>query len=168
MEGAREPNGRLSRSGIPHEAADVVAIAARMKHLGIDKDQARDQKAATFIGYLNLLGSTDGLSDRQHDGAKRFLELRGAYLRAIKAPGSQVDDDHAGSGNLTEAYEEWVANTKRRYLACRGAVQEAQNMSREENLWAALDLVIIEDRALHHMVGATRLLCNALAKFFGL
>lgn len=169
MEGvAREPNGRISRSGIGHGPADVVALDARMRHTGLPADKARDQKAATFIGYLNLIGPRDGLSDDQYEGATSFLSLRNGYLRAIKAPNAMVDNQVSGGAGdeISDAYAEWVANTKERYHECRKAIQEAQNENRHANLWAALDLIIIQDQAVHHMIGDLRVVCNSLARFF--
>lgn len=161
---SREPNGRISRA---KEPADVVALEARRRHLGLPKDKLRDQRAGSYIGYLNILGNRDGLSDDQYEAAQNFLSLREAYLRAIKAPGRVIDGDSGTSTEeITEAYEQWAKDTREAYESCRRAVQEAQNESREENLWAALDLVIIRDQRLPHMVGATRILCNALARFF--
>lgn len=164
---AREPNGRISRSGIDHGPADVVALDARRRHLGLTKDQAKDQKAGTFIGYLNLLGPTDGLSNAQYEGAINYINLREAYLRAINAPG-RVVDGAAGipTTEITEAYEDWVRGTKETYTACRDAIQEAQNEHRGCNLWAALDYCIHQDQRVNHMIGDLRLLTNALARFF--
>jgi len=163
----REPNGRISRSGIRHEPADKTAIEARMRHMGLSRDQAQDQKAATFIGYLNLMGREDGLSDSQYEAATNFLSLRDAYLRSLKAPGVVYDGEGCSSSSdeVTEDYEDWAKRTKERYDDCRKAIQEEQNNSRE-NLWAALDLVVIRDQWLPHMIGPTRMLCNALGRFF--
>lgn len=168
MEGvAREPNGRVSRSGIDHGPADVVALDARRRHLGLTKEQAKDQKAGSFIGYLNLIGPDDGLSDRQYEAATNYLNLRQAYLRAIKAPGFLVDGETGiPASDVTDAYEEWVMDTKEVYADCRKAIQEAQNENRRANLWAALDLCIHQDQAMYHMVGDIRLLTNALGRFF--
>jgi len=167
MECAREPSGRVSRSGIDHGPADIVALDARRRQLGISRDQAQDQKAGTFIGYLSLLGRRDGLSEEQYQAAIEYLNLRQSYLRAIGAPG-RVLDGKAGqsSGDVTDAYEEWVFGTKQAYADCRRAIMDAQMANRAENLWAALDLVIIQDQRLHHMIGATRILCNALCHHF--
>lgn len=168
MEGvAREPNGRVSRSGVDHGPADVVALDARRRHLGLTRDQAKDQKAGSFIGYLNLIGPVDGISDDQHEAATSYLNLREAYLRAINAPGRVLDSDIGITiSEVTEAYEDWVADTKQAYENCRKAIQEAQNENRHANLWAALDLCIIQDQHMHYMIGDLRLLTNALGRFF--
>lgn len=164
----REPNGRVSRSGIDHGPADVVALDARRRHLELTKDQAKDQKAGSYIGYLNLLGPRDGLSDGQYEAATNYLGLREAYLRAIGAPGRVVDGEAGGasSSDVSDAYIDWVIDTKEVYADCRKAIQEAQNQHREANLWAALDLCIIQGHHMPHMVGDLRLVCNALARFF--
>jgi hypothetical protein len=47
-------------------------------------------------------------------------------------------------------------------------VQDAQNETRADNLWAALDLCVIRDETLHHMIGSVRVLGNACARHFGL
>jgi len=164
--GPREPSGRISRSGIDHGPADIVALDARRRMLGLPESKLRDQRAGSYIGYLNILGKSDGLSDDQYKAAQEYLALRNAYLRAIKAPGRLIDDEAMPSPEITKEYEEWVQATKEAYENCRRAIQEAQNEHRCENLWAALDLIIIRDERLPHMIGATRILCNALARFF--
>lgn len=168
MEGvAREPNGRVSRSGIDHGPADVVALDARRRHLGLTQDQAKDQKAGSFIGYLNLIGPRDGLSDDQYKAATNYLGLHTAYLRAINAPGRVLDGEAGALAvEVSDAYIDWVIDTKEVYSDCRKAIQEAQNENRHANLWAALDLCVIQDQAHHHMIGDLRLLTNCLARFF--
>lgn len=165
---AREPNGRVSRSGIDYGPADVVAIDARMRHTGLSREKARDQKAETFIGYLNLIGPRDGLSDSQYSAAINFLNLRTAYWRSIKAPGVALDGENTGTPSdvISPEYEDWVADVKEVYGNCRRAIQDSQNENRGSNLWAALDLCVVEDQRLFHMIGDVRIVCNALAKFF--
>lgn len=164
---AREPNGRVSRSGIDHGPADVVALEARRRHLGLTREQAKDQKAGTYIGYLNLLGKRDGLSNDQYEAACQFQSLYRAYQRAIQSPGRLLDGDGGmASAEITEAYEEWAKRTKTAYDECRSAIQEAQNEQRQSNLWAALDLCVIQGHHMPHMLGDLRILCNALARHF--
>lgn len=163
----REPNGKVSRSGIDHEPANVVAITARARHTGLPVEKAKDQKAASFIGYLNLIGSRDGLSDDQYEAATKYLTLRAAYLKAIKAPDRTLDNGIPGSAGdeISDGYVEWCKRTRDRYGECRRAIQESQNETRE-NLWSALDYCIIRDERHSHMIGGLRLVCNALARFF--
>lgn len=164
---AREPSGRISRSGIPHEPADVVALEARIKHMGVPRSEAKNQKAATFIGYLSILGRRDGISASQYDALVSFLDLRSSYLRAIKAPDSTLSSvPGAGTAGITEAYEDWCRSTVERYGKCRLAIQEAQNQSRS-NLWAALDICVVRGERQSHMIPDIRIVGNALARFFG-
>jgi hypothetical protein len=161
----REPNGRPSRSSEP---PDAVALEARARHIGLTLIKAKDQRAATFIGYLNILGPIDGLSDRQYDAAIKYLDLRDAYLQTLKAPNAEVDNEGGGMPNefVSPAYEDWCQDTRETWDECRKAIQETQNENRSENLWAALDLCIIHSHRVHHLIGATRLVCNCLVKFF--
>lgn len=164
---AREANGRVSRSGRDFTPSNDTGIEARANRLGLTVIQARDQKAGTFIGYLNLLGKQDGVSDDQYDAAIKFLDLRRNYLLAIKAPNAERRDDNPGVGSneVSDNYIDWCARVRSDYEACRKAIQNAQNESRC-NLWAALDLCLIRDERMDHMIGDIRILCNALIVFF--
>lgn len=168
IEGAhREPNGRISRANEPSEIN--VALETRARMLNISLDKARDQKAGTFLGYLALIGGNDGLSERQYQAAMNFQSLRNAYLMAIKAPNASVDAQTIGRPGdaISDEYADWCRRTKEAYGDARKAVQEAQNGTRTDNLWAALDLVVIQEQPIFNLIGATRVLCNALAKHFG-
>jgi hypothetical protein len=162
-DGAREPNGRPSRAKSP---PDSVAVENRARRLGISAGNARDQKAGTFIGYLSMIGPRDGVSQEQYEAAQSYLRLRAAHLRAIQAPGAIYDPEAIGGAGMDpEAYAKWVRHIEGQYEDVRQQIQDAQNATRE-NLWAALDLVVIRGEELHHMIGATRVLCNVLARFF--
>lgn len=164
---AREPNGRISRSGIPHEPADIVAIEARMRMHGLTPEAAKDQKAATFIGRLSLAGNPDGINTTQYDALVSYRDLNAAHLRAIKAPNAALNNDAVSvfSDPDSPEYVEWVARTRTRWDACRKAVQEEQNYSRE-NLWGALQLCVIDDQEHYHLIGSLRIAANVLARFF--
>lgn len=165
--GTREPNGRISRTGIRHEPADRVAIQARMRQMGITADQAKDQKAGSFIGYLSIMGPSDGLSDQQYEAATEFRELYQRYQRAIKSPGAIYDPNAMGGEGLDpDAYDEWVQRIAARYEDARKAIHDVQFEHRHENLWAAVDYILIRDERVHHLIGAARIACNALARYF--
>lgn len=161
----REPNGRASRA---REPADKLALEIRARRLGISVVQAKDQKAASFIGYLNILGPRDGLSDTQHEALAQYLKVRGNYLLAIKAPDAMADNKATGgSGDaISDEYVEWCQKAVKDHDAARKAIYTAQDENRLDNLWAALDLCVIQGQHLHHMVGTVRVLGNALAKHF--
>jgi hypothetical protein len=169
----REPNGRISRARDP---VDKPALEARAKHLGITVLNAKNQLAATFIGRLHMQYQAwrarapkdtprpaESLSEREYSAAVRFLELHNDRLKVIQADGAQYDHRPTGAGDI-EAMEEWAARVNKDYVDVRKAIQEAQNDNRHENLWAALDLCIIQDQPFSHMIGALRILCNSLAR----
>lgn len=166
-EGYREPNGRPSRSGQAHEPADAVALLARARQFRLSRDHAKDPRAGTFLGRLNMLGRESGLSDSQYDAAQKYLEVHTRYQRSLQSPGA-IYDPEAGGGasDDPEAYAKWVKGVSEKFTAARNAIQEAQFENRSENLWAALDYVILRGEAHAHLVGATRILCNALSRHF--
>lgn len=161
----REPNGRASRAPDP---ADKLALETRARQLGLTVVQAKDQKAGTFIGYLAMLGPVDGISESQYQAALQYIALRGDYLRSIKAPNAYVDSEGMNGGGdfVSDPYIEWCETTRRTYDEVRKRLQSAQNADRTENYWAALDLCIIRDQHMHHLIGATRCVCNVLARYF--
>lgn len=165
-DGLREPNGRLSRSGVDHSVAHVDPVEARARRLGIPASQAMDQKAGSFIGYLNLIGAQDGLSEAQYEGAQQYLQLRQRVSRALQSSAAVYDPEAPmGEGADPEAYERWCKDVLAEDKTVRNHIQEAQNYSRD-NLWAALQYVVIDGMELHHMIGATRVLCNVFARHF--
>lgn len=169
----REPNGRASRA---REPVDKPALEARAKHLGISVLNAKNQLAASFIGRLHMQYQAwsvrapkdtprpaECLSDREYAAAVRFLDLHNDRLKVIQADSAHYDHRSTGEGNV-EAMEEWAKRVNKDYVDIRKAIQEAQNDNRSENLWAALDLCIIQDQPFSHMVGGLRILCNSMAR----
>lgn len=166
MECAREPSGRVSRSGIDSFSENVDPVRLRAERLGISQDKAMDQKAGTFIGYLNLLGPRDGLSDDQYEGAQQYLQLRQRVARALQSAAAIYDPEAPmGEAIDPEAYANWCRDVLSEDKEIRGQIQAAQNYSRD-NLWAALQYVVIDGREMHNMIGATRILCNVFARHF--
>jgi hypothetical protein len=161
----REPNGRASRAAEP---ADKLALETRARRLGLTVIQAKDQRAETYIGYLAILGPRDGLSEAQYEAANQYLSLRSDWLVSKKAPNAGIDNGAVGmpSAEISDAYIQWCADVDERYDDCRKAIQAAQGEHRCDNLWAALDLCVIQSQRFDHMIGSIRLLCNALVKFF--
>lgn len=161
----REANGRASRASEP---ADKVALEARARHMNLTVIQAKDQRAATFIGYLAILGPIDGISERQHAALVDFLDLRNDWLASKKIPGAEYDNEGKGGGGdyVSEAYIDWCQDVHDQYTDCRKAILAAQGENRVASLWAALDFCVIGDHHLYDMIGDIRLLGNVLAKFF--
>jgi len=163
---AREPNGRISRAITPPEPADKLALEVRARQLGVSVEKARDPRLGTYIGRLAILGAKHGgLSDEQYQAALTFLEIRNNWLRAIGSPAAHYEERIALSEG--ESQEEAVKRDKARYETMMKALQEAQFDNRQENLGAALQYLVIEDKELPYMIGTLRLALNALARHFG-
>lgn len=164
----RTPSGRASRAGaVP---ANMEAILLRMKMFGLSEKDARDQKAATFIGRLNLTDKKALISNAQYDAAVAFLDVYDKYKRAIGAPDALKQSGGIGGGESTEEYARWCHVARAKYDAAIEAVRAEQGLheNRGANLYAALDYLVCRDEQHWHMVGDCRLALNALAHHFGI
>jgi hypothetical protein len=164
----RTPSGRISRAK-PKEPADKLALEVRARMLNITKEQAKDQKAETFIGVLAIKGpQLDGLSDPQYKALQRYISLRSDMLRAIGAPNAGVSGEGPGTGGteISENYVNWCKTVRADHAECKKAIYRAQEENRRENLWGALDLCVHQDKHMHHLVGSLRLVANALSNHF--
>lgn len=164
----RTASGRASRAGaVP---ANMEAILTRMRIFGLSEQDARDQKAATFIGRMNLMDKKALISDAQYDAAQTYLELRDKYMRAISAPDASKQSGGATAGMTSEEHSSWCQSQKAKYDAAIDAVRDEQGLheNRGANMWAALEYIVVRDEQHWHMVGDCRLALNALAHHFGL
>jgi len=159
----REPNGRRSRA---KEHPAKAAIDARMRIFNLTKDQAMDQKAATNLGRLAMMGRADGLSQDQYEAALRYLDVRNDYQKSLLSPGAYFEPNGSVDTSDPDQYSEWCKRVKKSYDAAHKAIQETQDQHRSENLWAALQFIIVQDEMMPHMLGAARLVCNALHRHF--
>ncbi|MHC5307528.1 hypothetical protein [Bartonella sp. LJL80] len=161
----REPNGRRLRAKKPKEAIDKLAISMRAKHTGLSMQQAKDPRAATYIGRLFMMGvEGGGISEDQYNAAVKYLEIDNNFKKAQQSPGAYYDQHSSAEDPML--YEEFCIIAKQKYQAAKKAIQEAQFDNRYDNLYAALQYVVIEDLELPYLVGATRLLLNALERHF--
>ena len=164
----RTPSGRASRAGaVP---ANMEAILLRMKMFGLSEKDARDQKAATFIGRMNLTDKKALISIAQYDAAIAYLQLGDRYMRAISAPDASKQSGGATAGMSSDDHAAWCQNAKAKYDAAQAAVMLEQGLheNRGANMFAALDYIVVRDEQHWHMVGDCRLALNALAHHFGL
>ena len=163
----RTKSGRASRAGaVP---ANMEAILLRMKMFGLSEADARDQKAGTFIGRLNLTDKKALISNAQYEAAVAYLEVYDKYKRAIGAPDAlKQSGGSAGGGDNTEDYARWCQGAKAKYDAAIGALRAEQEIHTGANLYAALDYLVCRDEQHWHMVGDCRIALNALAHHFGL
>lgn len=164
----RTPSGRASRAGA--QPANMEAILLRMKMFGLSEKDARNQKAATFLGRMNLMDKKALISDAQYDAAIAYLELRDKYMRAISAPDASKQSGGATAGMSSDDHANWCQTQKARYDAAIEAVRFEQSLheNRGANMYAALDYIVVRDEQHWHMVGDVRLALNALAHHFGL
>lgn len=162
--GLRTPSGRLSRAtGAQSEHHE--AIATRIRLFGLTEADARDQKAGTFVGRLQLMRL---ISQAQYDAAQDFLAIYEHYQRALKSPDALRSPSNKGEAPESEGYADWCRRAIAHYDAAMKAVAETQNLhvNRGSNLYAALDYVVCRDMQLWHLVGDARLALNALAHHF--
>jgi hypothetical protein len=162
----RTASGRISRAVDAHYE-HLEAIHTRMRLFGLSESDARDQKAATFLGRLYLtgqLGKRPG-SDNMWEAAQELLRMRDAYKRALKAPDALRNSTGSG-GDMeeTEAYANWCHAVVERYEAVERAVSAENSLHehRGSNLHAALDFIVFRDQQMHHMIGDVRIALNAI------
>lgn len=160
----REPNGRISRA---KEPAQKVALEARARHYGLTPAQALDQRAQSQIGRLAMLGASDGLSRDQYEAGERFLEIRNDYRKSLLSPGAFYDEAGPQYDYINpEGYDDWALSTARRYSAALKAIQDAQRDNPQENLYDALQSIVIDDLEKPYLIGSLRLALNTLHRHF--
>lgn len=167
----REPNGRASRA---KEPPAKVMLEARAKHLGVAVEVARDPGSSDYLGrlhsaYLRWKKLQDprppqpaqSISTAQYYGALNYLHIHNEFAKAVQSEAAIYEPRARSSGENIEAMEQWGRDARDSYEKLRNAIQTEQNYSRE-NLWAALDLCVIQGLELPYMVGPLRTLCNAI------
>jgi len=162
----RTPSGQRSRAADAY-TENLEPIITRMRLFGLSEEDARDQKASTFIGRLQL---TKELSQPQYDAAQQFLKVREDYQRALKSPDALRSSSGGGDAGESATYARWCHAAVAKYDAAVNAVRIEQSLyeNRGANLYAALDYVVARDLQLWHLVGDARLALNALAHHFGI
>jgi len=159
----REPSGRLSRAKNP---VQKLALEARARHTGLSLAQAGDPASENYLGVLSLLGAQEGISREQYEAAQRFLTIRNDYRKSLLSPGAYYEQSSGRREEDMDEYHAWVCRVRQRYAQALKAVQEAQLDNGHENLYAALHYVVMEGRRLPHLLGATRMVLNALYRHF--
>lgn len=181
QKGKREANGRLSRQPAIAGARNMdaldteeramieVGIEARQRVFGVPARASRDQLAGSVVGRLCLTGE---LSRVQYDAAQAWLECREAYLRAVapaigRQPGAVNPNATHGQSNYENVGASRIA--VQRYKAAQVAIQTVQNELRlSAHLNGALDVILVRDAHVDHLVGNLRTALNALARHFKL
>lgn len=168
----REPSGRISRSKEPPAKA---ATEARARQLGLTVIDAMNPECDTWLGRLHMAYVTwkkrnDGkpqpelsISTAQYYAALNYLTIHNNNAKAVQSPGAVYDS--VGSWRSTPddaAHEDFCRRSITAHANVRTAIQLAQNDTRGANLWAALDLVILRNQELPHMIGDVRMLLTAI------
>ena len=166
----RKPGVKRTATGRPSRSQDayqenIDPILTRMRLFGLTEKDARDQKAATFIGRLQL---TKVVSQVQYDASQEYLSAREAFQRAIKSPDALRSGSGGGDQGESDTYAEWCQRAIKRFEAAKKAVMDEQCIlaNRGRNLFAGLDYIVCRDEQQWHLVGDCRLALNALAHHF--
>ena len=179
-DGAREPNGRLSRQPTERkvrDAADVEAtewdtmgqaLMARNRVHGVEPANLKDQMAGSAVGRMCLKGL---ITRTQFDASQSYLSEREEYHQYIQVPRQPgAVDLNATKGQSVAA--ENVARVKQVTAAADAtdrAIMAAQiEIGNMGNLFGALNAVLVMDVELDHLVGDLRTALNALARRYGL
>ena len=160
----RTAAGRKSRASEAYQE-NIEPILTRMRLFGLSEKDARDQKAATFVGRLQL---TKAMTQVQYDAAQEYLRLREAYQRAIKSPDALRTSNGGGDQGESPTYASWCKAVIGKWDALQKSIHQEQAIHRNANFWAALDYLVCRDEQHWHMVGDCRLALNACAHHFGL
>jgi hypothetical protein len=153
------------------ENEEPFAVRARLFKL--TADESRDQKAATVVGRLRLMGQRTGggIGEPQYQAAVEYKAQSDAYRRALSAPDSLRNASRAGIGAVDEAeHARWCKAVIAKYEASQRIVSHEQCVlaNRGMALFAALDHMVLRDQHYDHLVGDLRIALNALAKHYGM
>lgn len=168
----RTKSGRISRAkGAYNEHAEAIALRQRM--FGLSEQDARDQKAATYVGRLCLAGNkntTDGITQAQYEAALEYLRAYEAFQRAVKSPDGLRTGSGGGDQPESEGYAEWCRKAIAKFEAVKAAIMAEQCLheNRGANMFAAVDYLLVRDQEFPHMIGDLRLALNAIGHHFGI
>lgn len=176
----REANGRPSRK--PGDVAErlnqahdrderetlSVGLQARERVFGIDPKESRNQMAGSFLGRLVLQKQ---ISRAQFDAGMSWLDSSDRYQWAMgspRSPGAVNLNAVHGAATGVENIGASVA-AKARHEAAMRAVQAKQiELRGSANLFGALDVCVVRDQPIEHLVGDLRMALNALSRHYGL
>lgn len=164
----REPNGRISRTKMPCDPIDKLAIEMRAKRFGLTIQDAKNPLSGTYIGRLCLFGYKQdalGITQEQYDTAQKYLQVRNDYLCAKALPSAIYDKMPSSSDE--EAKEKWIQLATQQFFNMQETIKETQLLYKQHNFYAALQYLVIEDQELPYLVPSLRIILNALQKYFG-
>ncbi len=168
----RTKSGRISRAASSYNE-NAEAIALRQRMFGLSEKDARDQKAASYVGRLCLAGrkhNADGITEAQYETAQEYLKAYEAFQRAVKSPDALRTGVGGGDAPESEDYARWCQVKIAQFEAIKKAIRDEQCLhhNRGANLFAALDYLLVRDQQLPHMIGDLRLALNAIGHHMGI
>lgn len=175
----RTPSGQISREKEPASAL-ALEVRARMTKLTIDK--AKNQLAGTWLGRLHMayqdwVKATErnpdakrpeaSISTAQYYALLNIQAMHNDWLKATGNPGAFYEArGSVSTPTLDEDRARWERSAKARWQTLRDRIQEAQNTN-PGNLWAALDICVLQEQVMPHMLGEIRVLGNIVNRMLG-
>ena len=164
-EGPREADGRRDRKFVAAENAEaakaitVTATEARQRIYGMTKDQARDPRATSVIGRMEMQGR---LTRHQTDAAQRYLEIRNAYQRAMGITPEYVEPRREGPSGFSASPEAIVAHARTAHDDMDALIAEVCTEEKTMLPRKALDVIVVRDIEMPPLDGVLRLVLNRL------
>jgi hypothetical protein len=160
----RTASGRKSRAAIA-DVAHLDPIETRMRLFKLNREQAHNQKAETVTGRLCLTGV---VTEDQYLAAQKYIGLREAFKRAVKAPDALRTGSGGGDAGESPGYAEWCQDAIRHYENADKAVMREQCKleNRGRNLVAGLDYIVCRSEQVDHLVPDALIALDALVHHF--
>jgi hypothetical protein len=173
--GPRTPSNQLSRSKAAREwitthdqkAAMETVVSTRQRLFGLSEADAKEGYAGSVVGRLVL---NKVIRRDQYDAAKRYLEVRNAYHRAIGAPPdfTQPRDALPASDDPEKAWKAFCGHARRAHEAMMRVLRDLIASERSPAPMSALDTILVKDCHEPSLIGPLRSALNALGRHFGL
>ncbi len=161
----RTASGRRSRAADSY-VENIAGIQARMMRYGLSEANARDQKAATVLGRLQLSRT---ISQAQYEAGTTYLAAYGAYQRALKSPDAlRTSTGAASRAEDSDEYARWCRGAIKRFEDAEKAITREQCFYRGSNLHAAIDYIVRRDQDFEHLYADCAIALDALVRHFGL
>jgi hypothetical protein len=182
-QGKREPNGRASRKPddvverhlktlreLDAEQRETMrsGVSARMRLYGVSVEASLDQMAGSFVGRLRLAGE---ITQAQYEASQTYLEEcrnNSIVVCSPRQPGAvDLNATHgAGVGVENVAF---AMRARALYEETHRAIQAEQNrLKGTAMLFGALNLCVLDDRPLPHLVPWLRLGLDVLVRRYRL
>ena len=123
----------------PREDMRSVVINARIRHFGLQPEQASHERASTALGRVFLAGKID---DTLYRAGEEYKRLHDAYMRAINAPdGFAVSDRGDSPSDPSDDYIEWAIRAVGHFSAIQASLVDSGAFQS-----VVTESLVIEDR----------------------